>query len=609
MRHFEHNLALPVARMPMVTGIVVFMALIVLALIAPLQTERLYAQSLAAGQARYMKNDFKGAEDSLNKALPKEKRKGERAKILKLLGIVQYMQNKRTEAAGSFKNAIALDPNITLTEDETLDESVIPFFNQQRPKAPPPATKTSSRPAPPTPQGAVGKKGKTTTIAITCNVPTATVSIDGILAGNVTNPIETDPGKVELEITAAGYVPKKVRLNVIKDRENKIAVELRKVPPPKPKVKPRPPAAAPDRVAAQPPAARSAPGKKPGRKTGGDMFLPDPGTDSLTQDGSTSGRDLTAEFSMDAASGGATAGYAQPRQQAPSPYQMPPQQQQVPAQPYAQPAPYAQPMPYAAPPMMYPQPYYAAPTYMAPPPPPPPPVYDPYTPPPADSGPVGGYGPDSPASKPKKEKKGGSVVMRLLPFGIPQFYQGKWLLGLIFGGGQGAGIYIYMSNDQKASSTIDDTNKVLAERQKEQETKTGEEAEAYQAETAAFQAQRQSFVNKTRQTGSYGLYAFGGLYLASVIESFIFEPEPAPAKKKKRKYGANLELLPLEDPNKLAMLSYAIQKSEIEEVTYNISIDAKHLDSQASQHTISDANPNNGQQAPFSYSLGINWQF
>ena len=118
-------------------------------------SSKLIAQSYAAGQARYMKNDFKGAEQSLEKALTKEKRTPERAKIFKLLGIVQYMQANKPSASKSFKQALALDPRLTVTEDEALDESVIPFFNQNKapataaaPVAKTPAATARSAPPP-----------------------------------------------------------------------------------------------------------------------------------------------------------------------------------------------------------------------------------------------------------------------------------------------------------------------------------------------------------------------------------------------------------------------------------------------------------------------------
>jgi hypothetical protein len=196
------------------------------------------AGSLSAAESRYMRGDFRGAEASASQALRSETRSEERAKLLKLLGIVQYMQNKKTAASQSFRAAIALSPAMTISPDEVLDEGVIQHFNAQKQTAPrtgsQPANARTSRPPPPR-----SVPAKTTRVVINSNVSSARVSMDGILAGSVGSPIEADPGRVVFEVAAAGHITKKIAINLPAGRETTVTVNLDKIPPPRPKAPPR----------------------------------------------------------------------------------------------------------------------------------------------------------------------------------------------------------------------------------------------------------------------------------------------------------------------------------------------------------------------------------
>ena len=173
---------------------------------------------------------------------------------------------------------------------------------------------------------------------------------------------------------------------------------------------------------------------------------------------------------------------------------------------------------------------------------------------------------------------------------------------------------MYMSYDQKASQAVDDTNKILIERQTVRDGLASEDQTAYDAETAAFQTQRQTYVASARKTASYGLYLFGGGYLVSVVESFMFEPSPPKNNKKtkKRRYGSDFRLFPGNDPKTLAALTYTknlgspiyetkdeldeqeVRNIAIEDLEYSLGI---------------GSSPSEKDHKPVTITLGVDWQF
>jgi len=564
-----------------------------------------YAQNYSAAEARYMRGDFSGAETSVGQALRSEKRSGERARLLKLLGIVQFMQNRRQPAAQSFRQALQLNPQTTISPDEVLDESVIAFFNSQRstatqrpntstasaanrPRTPAGAAATANRPQNPrTPTTARAapapnaQQAKTTKVLVRSNVTNANISIDGILAGSVGAAIEADPGRVVLEVTAPGHISRKVAVNILDGRETIVTVNLERVPPPRPKTPPPQPR---QNLAAVPPGGAAAGARSQRNVRGGNnqrprgngadasgrtddsaLFLPDPGTEDLVEDQSTAGRDLAGEFMMDAATGGFT---AQQRNQ-PPPMQQQPMQQQ-PMQPqfqqpmYAPPPAYGQPMygqpMYGAPPMYGPG--YGAPMY-APPAPPPPPAYDPYAiqpsqldagsemPDPAPPGapPAGGRRGDrsSPTAAKKSGSTGGTLI-RLMPFGVGQFVNGSTLLGAAFAVGEAGALFYWFQTSQAATKAASDTNTILADRRKTAEGISNQaEREEYEKETETFRTQRQAFVASTHQSAQYGLIGFGALWAIGAIEAVMNQPEASSPNRNPRRRSSGFSLLPTQD--------------------------------------------------------------
>lgn len=538
------------------------------------------ASTYSEGNKRYMSGDFKGAEAALRQALPRTKAPKEKAKVHKLLGICEYMQNKKGPAAGNFKAALRLDPTTKISPDEVLDESIIGYFNAQRGGAKPAAT-AGAKPAPAAAAAVrtpiAGKAAKTTSLLVKSNVPTASINIDGIFAGMVGNRIEADPGKMQLEVSAKGYITARINTKIHPNTENTIEVTLKKIPPPKPKVVPKSPAA----VAGN-------------AKDG--IPLPDPGVDLFNDkdanvDPSLASRDLASEFAVDgsaAAYGMQGPAIAKPQQ---APVQQPPMMQQPqyqqpmyqqPAPMYAPPAPmYAAPPVYQAPVYQQPVPYYQPP-YQAP-------YQAPYTPPApvAAPAPVGAPPPpdyyggaDEPdiggdpvansikrqrtsKKKPKKKSGGGSsssggnsTLIALLPFGAGQFQNKNYILGLAFAAAEGGALFLWYDSNNKA-------NQVAAEAQQvanadSSQFEGGEEAQQQ------FIATAQSYINKMNSQAKLGLMAFGALWAAGVAEAFINMPSPKSTKKSKRKRRLSLDLQDRSMPHYASYLPSSMEEAEAE---------------------------------------------
>ena len=64
------------------------------------------------------------------KAYKRSKRRSEKAKILKILGISSYMLGSQKNALSYFKTAIKLNPRISISSKEVLDPRIVLFFNK-----------------------------------------------------------------------------------------------------------------------------------------------------------------------------------------------------------------------------------------------------------------------------------------------------------------------------------------------------------------------------------------------------------------------------------------------------------------------------------------------
>lgn len=516
---------------------------------AIIHQDRAEASTYAAGYSKYQKGDFKGAEVALRQSLRKKMNRATMGKTYKLLGICQYMLGNKNGATVSFRRAIQLVPATRVSPSEVLDETVVGFFNGVKSKfgkaaQAKQATKVKSTkpaPAPAQPSSSSGSKPqKKTFLKVLSNAPNASIAIDGILAGQANSLINTDPGKVTIEVTAPGYRPKTVSVNVTANQENTVTVTLLK-PQPKPKPKPKP------KVKPQPkqkPKQNLAKVKKKKKKKG-NKYAPDPGGDMFAGNGGGGGPpgpDLASQFDADAGGYGAPPGYSAP------------------------PPGYAAPPGYGAPPPVYyappPPTYYAPPppTYYAPPPPPPPPPADPY----AGGGyvdPNGGAPVDNapdPAAPPSAGENGGSsgnnLFISLLPFGAGQFQNGSVVLGLFFLGAEGAAIYYYMKNTKDADAFAASANTYIKENCQSEDS----DEEVCQK----FQADSTAYVSDLRKKAQMGIAGFVGLWVVGAAEAIINEPKPEPAtkKKKQRRYGG-FAYTPTPDGHHFSLLGKQSERS------------------------------------------------
>jgi len=123
------------------------------------------SQSFDAGYTKYQRGDFKGAERSFLQAIYKDMPDEIKAKTHKFLGICLYQLGNKSGANKSFKEALALNPNINIDASEVIDTSVIDFFSKTKQEfiasPPPPSIEANLTPTPtpiPVPVADVGKK-------------------------------------------------------------------------------------------------------------------------------------------------------------------------------------------------------------------------------------------------------------------------------------------------------------------------------------------------------------------------------------------------------------------------------------------------------------------
>lgn len=497
------------------------------------------AQTYVLGARKYAKGDIKGAEAALIQATKHTRNRAELAKVYKLLGITQFMQNKKPQAAGSFKTALSIDPRLTIKPDEVLDESVIPYFEAQRKATRPVAAAPRRAPTPPPKAPAAaparktgptyGKPLNTTILVVTSNAPKGQISIDGILAGQVGDRIETQAGTTVLQMKAPGYRTKNFKVTIRANRENRFALNLDKIQPKAP----------PASVAGTP--ARG--GKKVGKMkaSDSDMFR-----DSEPEYPTMGGGDLMSEFKQDgvarapapvtppapvvsAPAPAAPAPLAPPAPVAPQypqaqPYSpqaqpYPPQAQPYPQQPqYApqyQQAPAAQaPIIVVQPPApAYPYPpQYAAPMAPAPLPPPATDLYSDFQAPPAAAPSYEKPLPPLTPTRSRRRSQGDSALVTiglLMPFGVGQFVNGDTMSGLIFAGAQIGSLYFYHS-----SLTAADTATKNAEAVIQSSDFSNDEKDTFLTDT-------EKYVNAQKQNANIGIGLFGVAWIAGSVEAFL----------------------------------------------------------------------------------------
>ena len=186
-----------------------FLLLLALTGIAPLG----YGETYTDGFNLYVRGNFVEAERALISASQTEKAASDRANVFKLLGIVQYMQNKKKNAAISFQNALTLNPDIAISNNEILDDSILPFFK-------------SVKKSMPKPQPVVVKKPSPTILRVFSNAKKASVYYNGRHIGAPGQKIKVKPGGGLVTIKAQGYQTKSFKVSLEKSKENKFIFNL-----------------------------------------------------------------------------------------------------------------------------------------------------------------------------------------------------------------------------------------------------------------------------------------------------------------------------------------------------------------------------------------------
>lgn len=484
----------------------------------------LFSQSAATAKQYYQSGDFSRAERAYKAILPKVQRdKSLTAEYHKNIGICQYMQNNKPAATASFKAAVLANPSISIDASEVLDESVIPFFRDATASTRNTGT-AGQGPAPVAPSAVAAKS---TQLKIQSNADRAQIMIDGIYAGRVGEAIEADPGQVEITLSAAGFRPAKAGVNIKSKMLNTFRIDLNKLqkaPPPKAK----------EELTARA-KSKSRPKSSNARSGRGDADLFSAGEAPIPSP--NMGRDVIGEFEAEAAGAPSAPAYTPPPQTmvapqmySPQPYQQMPSvgmpfqpMQAVPVQPM-----YMQPQPM----YMQPQPMYQQPTYPPPSAPAPPPAYTPSDP--EDNFADG----KSLAKKGKKKKKQSdteevNVGISILPLAIGQFYQEKYLLGILFGGAQIGGVTFWYLNSTAADAAFADTQEERDAREVIRNTLGGSDQVAYDAETDAYIEEQNTYIAGLEKNATYGLIGAGVAYITSVLEAILNPPKLKTATKSK----------------------------------------------------------------------------
>ena len=161
----------------------------------------------------YIMGEFYKSELAYLKELREYPTGYKKSKIYKMLGIAQYMQGKKVDAARSFYYSKRLNPYTKIKESEVIDASVINFFE------------SISRENPTLPS-ALFQKSKTY-VRFIIKPSTATLLING-KAAQINRLVEIAPGKYTFQVYAKNYLSH-VQTILVKDGQiNNIPLSLKK---------------------------------------------------------------------------------------------------------------------------------------------------------------------------------------------------------------------------------------------------------------------------------------------------------------------------------------------------------------------------------------------
>lgn len=581
---------------------------------------------------KYKAGDLQNAKREARSAVQTSKTPGAKSEALKILGLIEYSLGEKDQAKIHFAEAKGLSKTIRVDSKDTFDPSVVPFFNsiQPAPSASRPPQKGTAHPAAygakrpaqrpnvstakpavvgniqnpalkktpsaqpnsnrfPAPKPSRVPQAKTlaakplnsgptkvaprkgTYLQVICNVKSASLAIDGILAGSANDLVTVKPGKIVFEVSAAGYRTSRVTTFATANTTTKVNVTLKEIAPPK---QPPPPKT---NVANKSQNPRNSKTTSPSPKnrdmfgeeiplypssgptTGGTAYQPapnlpvrpsPPAPQPNPQYGNSPGIPPNQNYGQvpqGSYPAGPQAPYYQQYPGQPYPGQTYPGQpypnQPYPNQPYplqgqGYPMPYQQPIITVVP--IYPNqdsnPLPPAPSfpaldpYAAMPPPVEAPAPNPFIETPDDSSYKSSFDskPISKLRKKKKSKKKSTIsfVYAILPFGGPQFIGGKPVLGAIFGASQAGAIYYWYKSNNDAKTALADGTAEIAKR--EAEAGSAPDPQAYQDDTDAYKKTLSAYIKDKDNTATLSLVGFGALWALSFLESMIFGPAPPP---------------------------------------------------------------------------------
>ena len=110
-----------------------------------------------------------------------------------------------------------------------------------------------------------------------------------------------------------------------------------------------------------------------------------------------------------------------------------------------------------------------------------------------------------------------SLIENLIPFGYPQYKQGKIITAAVLATGQAAGLFLFFERSNAAKTADEDAFSVITE-QDENNSYDEEEFNSYIDANA-------EFVLAARQESQYGIFLFAGLWAAGIAEAILNPPE------------------------------------------------------------------------------------
>ncbi|SMF36247.1 tetratricopeptide repeat protein [Pseudobacteriovorax antillogorgiicola] len=124
--------------------------------------------------------------------------------------------------------------------------------------------------------------------------------------------------------------------------------------------------------------------------------------------------------------------------------------------------------------------------------------------------------------RPPVEEESSFSMMHLLPFGTPQFYNGEYIFGSIYGLGQVATLGIFITRQSEIAKEEDENSRVEADESLSQEVKD------------AFIEENSNYISTLETDASTALIGFGLLYTTSVVHGILSAPDPTPPKRRRR---------------------------------------------------------------------------